>query len=185
MFTVGPPKPEPKCPLGRVNVLSSGSTPVGSMLLREVACGELLCTVRCGAQGGGTVPMKSTTSSATSVIMVAGGVLGTPSGPGASSTRPLGKTVEGNWLGELLHPRREGSTTVVLRGLVGDEWRWSRAACWDTSMSSNRSNRIVCVFVRCDRFALRSMMEFVAEVGCAPIVLLTSSRMVCAITSNR
>ncbi len=113
MFTVGPPKPEPKCPLGRVNVLSSGSTPVGYMRLQEFTWVVLLFTGRCGAQGGETVPTKSTTSSATSVL----------SGPG-----PSGKTVEGNWLGELLHPRREGSTTVVCGGLAGVERRCSRAA---------------------------------------------------------
>jgi len=44
MFTVGPPKPEPKCPLGRVNVLSSGSTPVGSMRLQEFTWVVLLIT---------------------------------------------------------------------------------------------------------------------------------------------
>ena len=34
MCTVGPPKPEPECPLGRVNVLLFGSTLEGLMLLR-------------------------------------------------------------------------------------------------------------------------------------------------------
>jgi hypothetical protein len=118
MFTVGPPKPEPKCPLGRVNVLSSGSTPVGSMLLREITWVVLLYTVQCGARGSGTVPTTSTASSLSSAL----------SGPGASLTCPSGKTAEGNWLGELLHPRREGSTTVVRGGLVGVERRCLRAA---------------------------------------------------------
>ena len=145
MFTVGPPKPEPKCPLGRVNVLSSGSTPAGSMLLREV------CTVRGGARGGGTFHTKFTASSRMVAIPVSVGVLGTPSGPGPLPARPPGETMEGNWLGEPLHPRREGSTTVLPGGFVGDERcclraanllsyvvaKESKQAFWVASISSN------------------------------------------------
>ena len=104
-------------------------------------------------------------------------------------------TVEGNWLGELLHPRREGSTTVMPGGLVGDVRRCSSASqeCWEMSklsnwsnlvVSSNWSNLFVCVFVMCDRFALRSVMESVTKASCALIALVTSSRTVCAIVSN-
>ena len=38
------------------------------------------------------------------------------------------ETAEGNWLVELLHPRREGSTTVVRGGPGSDDRSRSRAA---------------------------------------------------------
>ena len=74
----------------------------------------------------------------------------------------------------------EGSTTVLSRGVNGDERRCSISSMRVLAAASDTA----CTFVMCVRLARRSMIVFVAALSCVPIVLLMSSRTIDAILSK-